>query len=113
MSDKEVQKPVVPLLSVQDLFSFYSDNPISIRHIPGSENPADAFTKPVDLRLLIKYMAHSESSMTHPSLTNACLLKVVCDDVIMMMKVNVSRIMILFFDAQRKRLLFHQCIFRS
>ncbi len=38
---KEVQR----LVSLTDLFSFYANNNrLSLRHIPGGENPADALT---------------------------------------------------------------------
>ena len=56
LSDKEVKKLVLPLLSTQDMFQFYSDSPISLRHIAGPTNPADAFTKPVDVSLLLPFM---------------------------------------------------------
>ena len=41
-TEKEVQRLVTPLLSLSDLFSFYANNQIPLRHIPGGENPAES-----------------------------------------------------------------------
>ena len=54
--DKEINKLVNPLLSLSDLFVFYEKNPISLRHIRGENNIADAFTKPLDVNILRRYL---------------------------------------------------------
>ncbi len=53
LDEREMRKLVVPLLSVKDSLSYFSDCPIVVQHIPGKTNPADCLTKPVDLKLLV------------------------------------------------------------
>jgi hypothetical protein len=50
LTEQEVQSLVTPLLSLNDLFSFYANNPISLRHIPGGENIDFSLTTPCDWR---------------------------------------------------------------
>ena len=53
LDSKEVKKLVVPLLAVRDSLTYLPDSPIVLKHIPGKTNPADAFTKPVDVSILV------------------------------------------------------------
>jgi hypothetical protein len=52
--DKELKKLLVPCLAVNDLLNYFpNNNAISLFHIPGKNNPADALTKPIELSILV------------------------------------------------------------
>ena len=41
------------LLPVKDLLRYFSDSKMTMLHILGKTNPADALTKPIDLNILV------------------------------------------------------------
>jgi hypothetical protein len=56
ISEREVRRLVIPILSLRDLFTYYPSDRIELVHLAGKAMPADAFTKPSDVHMLHTFM---------------------------------------------------------
>jgi hypothetical protein len=56
--DRELDDCVRLVFAVQELVQYMPSCHILIQHVPGATNPADALTKPVDVRMLVSRYMH-------------------------------------------------------